>query len=181
MKNSYTGVVIFFRANKQGTGFGFIYCPEQDITYFFNERGLGKAYTTPHVGDAVDFREGAAQVEGKEPLALALKISQVTGTEGFVSLAAVAQVYRQPIARLRQMLGSTAAADTRPEGISIAQLLMVADLVAGAKASEQSRKQAAPRRIGKVVRYREENGYGFIEQPGQSAVSSRWAAGQLPI
>jgi cold shock CspA family protein len=171
MKPYYHGFVIFFRARQEGADFGFLYCPEQDRTYFFNGRSLAKEQAAPQVGDAVDFREGATQVEGKEPLATSVKSTQIaSATEGFISLTAVAQVYRQPVARLRQLLGSTTVDGTLPERISIAQLLTIANLMTGARASEQPRKQLPPRYIGQIVRYREENGYGFIEQPDQEDV-----------
>lgn len=165
------GFVIFFRTRQEASGFGFIYCPAQDRTYFFNERGPTKADVSLQVGNAVEFREGAAPVDGKEQLATSVKITHISSeTADYISLAAVAKVYHQPMARLRQLLGGTTAADTLPERISIAQLLTVADLVAGIKSKEQPPKQPAPRRIGQVVRYQEENGYGFIEQPNHEDV-----------
>ena len=168
MKHSYSGVVIFFRANKQGTGFGFIYSVELNKTFHFNERALASSdYQKPHVGDSVSFDEGVSQVEGKGPTAGAVRGSQMlNATEAVISLTAVAEVYRLSSAQLSGLLGNQQQSDGVIEFITVQQLLGISELVAQSKASKQADDKPVIRRVGKVVRYKEESGYGFIEQDG---------------
>jgi cold shock CspA family protein len=168
MKHCYTGFVIFFRSNKQGAGFGFIYNAELDKNFHFNERALASSdYQTPHVGDSVSFEPGIDKSEGKGPTAIAVRSVQLPSAPGAViSLSAVAEVYRQSVTQLRRLLGSQLQVDAPIEFITIQQLLAVGELVAQEKNSGQSEREPVIRHVGKVVRYKEESGYGFIERAG---------------
>ncbi|RFP66893.1 hypothetical protein D0N36_02075 [Hymenobacter lapidiphilus] len=168
MENSYNGIVIFFRSKQQGAGFGFIYSPELDKTFHFNERVLASSdYQVPHVGDSVSFEEGIYKGEGKGPTASIVRSSQTPHAIGAViRLSAVADVYRHPVSQLSRLLGNQQQVNEPLEFVTIQQLLAVSELVAKAKESGKSEREPVIRHIGKVVRYKEESGYGFIEQDG---------------